>query len=75
MRITVKLMGVLKEKTPRDAQLELDDPATIAGALEALEIPAGTVHVFLVNNNLERDTDRALAADDELTILPPVGGG
>lgn len=75
MQINLKLMGVLKDKTPPDERLELEDSATIASALEALEIPAGTVHVFLVNNQLERDRQRILAAGDELTILPPAGGG
>lgn len=75
MRIQVKLMGLLRDKTPVGGALELADDATIEDALVALEIPVDSVHVFTVNGGLERDKQRRLATDDELTVLPPAGGG
>ena len=68
-------MGILKEKTPGNGALLLRDGATITDALNALEIPVKGVHVFTVNGQLVRDKRRELTADDELTVLPPVGGG
>ena len=75
MRIRLKLMGMLKENAPEGDSLELDDDASIRDALVALEIPVDAVQVFQVNGTLERDKSRVLTNNDELTILPPVGGG
>ncbi len=75
MKITVKLMGMLRDKTPSGGMLELAGDATIEDALVAMQIPVDSVHVFSVNGNLERDKQRPLAAHDELTVLPPAGGG
>jgi sulfur carrier protein ThiS len=73
--VRVKLMGVLKDKTPAGGQLTLDDGATIAQALDALQIAADSVHVFTVDGALERNKQRILSEGAELTVLPPVGGG
>ena len=73
--IQIKLMGMLKDKGPPGDQLQLSDDATIADSLLAMEIPVESVHVFTVNGTLERDKTRVLADGDELTVLPPVGGG
>lgn len=75
MQIQVKLMGLLRDKTPADGTLELADDATIEDALVALQIPVDSVHVFTVNGTLERDKQRTLATGNELTVLPPAGGG
>ena len=75
MRVKLKLMGVLKQKTPDDGAVELPDGATIEDALRALDIPVDSVQVFTVNGQLERDRARLLEQDDELSVLPPVGGG
>jgi sulfur carrier protein ThiS len=75
MEIRVKLMGVLKPKSPADGKLELPDGATIDDALRALDISAASVQVFTVNGQLVRDRSRVLSANDELSVLPPVGGG
>jgi len=75
MQIDLKLMGVLKPKTPQDGRLELPDSATIKDALLALEIPLDSVQVFTVNGKLVRDKNHTLNDGDDLTILPPVGGG
>lgn len=75
MRIRVKLMGMLKDQNPPDGQLNVDDGTTIAAVLDKLGVSPGSVQVFSVNGQLERDATRQLSADDELTIIPPVGGG
>ena len=75
MQIRVKLMGLLKDKTPADGALDLPAGAAIEDALKALEINLDGVQVFTVNGQLVRDKRHALAAGDELTVLPPVGGG
>ena len=68
-------MGMLKDQLPEGEILELAENATIRDALVALRIPVESVQVFQVNGQLERDKGRTLADSDELTVLPPVGGG
>lgn len=75
MIVSVKLMGVLKAKTPSDGQLELEDGATIEDVLQMLDVPVESVQVFTVNGSLERDRARVLVAGDDLSVLPPAGGG
>ena len=75
MMIRVKLMGMLRSRMPQAGELELTDGATIDQVLAALQIPSQSVHVFTVNGALERDKQRTLVDGDELTVLPPVGGG
>ena len=75
MQIRLKLMGMLKSRTPPGGALEVADGATIADVLRALDIDPRTVRVFTVNGELERDRDRVLAAHDELAAIPPIGGG
>ena len=75
MEIQLKLMGVLKDKTPTDGRIQLPDGATIRDALVALDIPLESVQVFTVNGSVERDRERTLSPNDELSVLPPVGGG
>ena len=75
MLVHLKLMGTLKTKTPPGGTLELPDNATIASVLQALDIRAESVQVFTVNGQLERNRDRVLGPNDELSVLPPVGGG
>ena len=75
MRIQLKLMGVLKDRTPADGSLTISNNSTIKDALVALEIDVDSVHVFTVNGSLQRDKTHVLAEGDELAIFPPVGGG
>jgi len=75
VQVRVKLMGMLKAKMPSGGVLEIRDGATIDDVLHALAIPAQTVQVFTVNGRFERDRGRALATNDELAVIPPVGGG
>ncbi|MFS8087014.1 MAG: MoaD/ThiS family protein [Acidobacteriota bacterium] len=75
MQIRLKLMGMLKARMPPGGALEVADGATIADVLRALQIAPPTVRVFTVNGQFERDRTRVLAANDELAVIPPVGGG
>ena len=75
MRIRLKLMGRLKGRTPEGGTLDVADGATIEDVLRALDIAPETLRVFTVNGQFVRDRARVLAADDELTVVPPVGGG
>jgi molybdopterin converting factor small subunit len=75
MQVRLKLMGMLKARTPAGGVLELADGATIDDVLRALEVAPQTIRVFTVNGQFERDRGRVLAPDDELTVIPPVGGG
>jgi molybdopterin converting factor small subunit len=75
MQIRVKLMGVLKAKTPAGGALAVADGATIDDVQHALAIAPQTIRVFTVNGKFERDRARVLVANDELVAIPPVGGG
>ena len=75
MKIRVKLMGLLKDRTPSGGELTLPDSTSIRDALGKLQIPPESVQVFTVNGNLVRDPSHPLSDGDELMILPPVGGG
>jgi sulfur carrier protein ThiS len=75
MIVQLKLMGVLKAKTPEDRQLELEDGGTIEDVLRALDVPVDSVQVFTVNGSLVRDRGRVLSDGDDLSVLPPAVGG
>tara|TARA_B100000029_G_scaffold17902_2_gene18207 strand:- start:36 stop:263 length:228 start_codon:yes stop_codon:yes gene_type:complete len=75
MRIRVKLMAALKDKSPEDDVLDLPDGATINEALAAMKVPGNFVHLVMVNNQMEKDRGRSLSDDDELMVMPPVGAG
>jgi len=75
VHVRVKLMGVLKARTPPGGGLDVAEGATIDDVLHALAIAPQSVQVFTVNGRFERDRGRALAANDELAVIPPVGGG
>lgn len=75
MRISVKIMGMYRDLAPPDGSLDLPDSACIRDVLSALDIPPDHVQIVSINNELENDLSRRLAADDDVTILPTVTGG
>ena len=75
MEIKIKLMGMLAGQTPQDGKLQLPDDATIENALIAVDVPVERIAAFSVNGSLFNDRQHVLASVDELTVLPPVGGG
>ncbi len=75
MQVRVKLMGMLREKTPAGGTLELPEGATVAQLLQRLDIPAREVMLVTINGQHQRDHSVRLSPGDEVTVLPPVGGG
>ena len=74
-RVRVKLLGMLREKAPPGGTIVLGEMATVGEALRVLNVASDQVQAIAVNGRLEVDREYPLAADDELTILPPVTGG
>lgn len=75
MRVKVKLMGLLKAASPADGTLEVPDEATIAEVLAQLEVDGQAVQVVSVNGSLQRDKQARLKPNDEMLVVPPIGGG
>lgn len=75
MHIQLKFMGMLKDRTPENGELELANGSTIEDILQQLNVPLDSVQAFSLNGSIERDKERVLQDGDELTVLPPVGGG
>ena len=75
MKIQLKLMGILKDRTPPDGLLELVEGSRIEDVLRELTIDVKSIQVITVNGSLERDRTRVLEDGDELSVIPPVGGG
>ena len=75
MQISIKLMGLLRDKSPPGGILQLPDGATIEDALHALTIESESIQVFTVNGQIVRDRHQRLQDGDALQVLPPVGGG
>ncbi len=80
MQCTVRLFAGLRERARADSlTVALQEPATVAGLLAALEptavggLPARS---FIVAVNREyADGDAAIAEGDEVALIPPVSGG
>ncbi|MEK6234110.1 MAG: MoaD/ThiS family protein [Planctomycetales bacterium] len=66
---------MMQSKTPDDGVLDLPGDASLASVLEALEIDPKFVQIITVNGSMDRDHARALSENDEVFILPVVGGG
>ena len=75
MKISLKLMGMLRQHAPENDELELPEHATIDDVIQTLKLESEAIQVFSVNGSIERDRHRQLNEADELTILPPGGGG
>jgi sulfur carrier protein ThiS len=75
MQIRVQLMGGLKSKSPAGNRLELTDGATINDALSLLGLEATQVQIVMHNNRPQPNRATAVRDGDELTVVPPVGGG
>ncbi len=80
--VRIRLFAILRERAGRDAlELRLSSGATVADAICALsELQAlgellGRVPVRVAVNRDYATSDTALAAGDELALIPPVSGG
>jgi molybdopterin synthase catalytic subunit len=76
MRVAVRLFAGLRERAgTRERELELPDGATVADVWPALGLgdePGGLL--YAVNRSYVERT-QALAAGDEVAVIPPVSGG
>jgi molybdopterin converting factor subunit 1 len=82
MTVTVRLFAVFRERVGSDSiELEVDDGATVAEALERLaERPElgdllERMPVRMAVNRDYADSDTPLSSGDELALVPPVSGG
>lgn len=80
MTIEVRLFASLRQYLPSgagrtSARINMPDGATIADALDKLGIPAGAVHLTLVDGYGETDMNRQLEDGCTLSVFPPVAGG
>ncbi len=82
MTLRVRLFAILRERAGRDAvEVELAEGATVADALAALtrapglgELLARTPVRMAVNREYASEST-AIAAGDELALIPPISGG
>ncbi len=81
MRVEVRLYAILRERAGTErVEIDLDEGATAADALDALRRLPGLellerLPVRIAVNREYADPGQALAADDELALIPPVSGG
>ncbi len=79
MNIEVKLFSYLvnlqgKNENRYSLVLEIENGATCQDLLQKLKIPASVPVVIMINGSAaEKDT--ILQAGDQVSILPPIGGG
>lgn len=77
MQITILLFGMHRERLAKATrgrlELALPDGMTLRDLLAKLEIQGGVLAT--VNGQQEKDLDRPLADGDEVSLVPPVGGG
>jgi molybdopterin synthase catalytic subunit len=82
MTVRVRLFAILRQRAGRDSvEIEVDEGATVADALDALAAQPGLADVLgrlpvrmAVNRDYAEPGTR-LSADDELALVPPVSGG
>jgi sulfur carrier protein ThiS len=77
MEVEVRLYSILREKLPPEARgrttVTLEESATVADLLEALEIEPNVV--VSVNGDHERDHDRQLNPGDLVRLFSSISGG
>jgi molybdopterin synthase catalytic subunit len=82
MTVRVRLFAVLRQRAGRDAvDIEVDEGATVADALDALASEPGLAGVLdrmpvrMAVNRDYAEPETELSPDDELALVPPVSGG
>ena len=81
MRLEVRLYAILRERAGSESvEIDLDEGATAADALAALQRLPGLellerLPVRIAVNREYADPGQAIAASDELALIPPVSGG
>ena len=56
-------------------EVEISNPTPLTEILSALGIPAGEVHLVVVNGELEESTDTVISDGDIVRLYPALGGG
>ncbi len=77
MGVKVKLVGSLRKYAPQGGSIDLDDAdgRTVAEMMADLGIVPASVSVVLVNGHYVKPRSYVLQEGDEVTLLPPIGGG
>jgi MoaE-MoaD fusion protein len=76
MNVTVRLFAGLRERAGADeVALELPDGARVGDALQRMDALIAGVPVVMAVNREYAEPEQALAAGDELALIPPVSGG
>ncbi len=75
MKISVRVYGGLRGYSASKAlQLDLLDDATVADVVETLDLRPGEIWLATLDGQLV-EMGHELESGDELTLVPPVGGG
>ena len=75
IEIGVRLRGNLRPPgAPEIRILEVDEGATVDDLIALLGLRPGDVWLAMLDGQLA-DSDRPLRPGDELSLIPPVGGG
>jgi molybdopterin synthase sulfur carrier subunit len=77
MKITVELQGYLDQYAPTEQATfpyELPDGATVGDVMKRLQIPDDLSAAAIVGGEAS-DPAQALNDGDQLTLVPPLGGG
>ena len=76
MRITVRLFAALRERAGwSQRELELPDGAVVADVWPALQLGAEPPGLAYARNREYAGRETAVAAGDEVAVIPPVSGG
>ncbi|HEY5194985.1 MAG TPA: MoaD/ThiS family protein, partial [Solirubrobacteraceae bacterium] len=81
MTVRVRLFAILRERAGSNIEVDLAEGATVADAIRVLsELPAlagvlDRIPVAMAVNREYATMDTRLLADDELALIPPIGGG
>ena len=76
MRITVRLFAALRERAGwSKREVDLPDGAVVADVWPALDLGDEPPGLAYARNREYADRDTAVAAGDEVAVIPPVSGG
>jgi len=76
VKLEVKLFAMLRQRAGSDTiEVELDEGATVTDLFDELADLIGALPVRAAVNREYTDAGHALAAGDEIALIPPVSGG
>ena len=56
-------------------EVDIPNPTPLTEILSALGVPAGEVHLVVVNDELLESTDTLISDGDVVRLYPAIGGG